>query len=76
MAFTRNISNRGRVIRAVSGVAFLAIAAVAWWIDFDLGGVAGRWTLIVLSATIGAFQIFEAASGWCVLRALGLKTPV
>ena len=30
--------------------------------------------LIALFA--GAFAIFEARAGWCVVRALGFKTPV
>lgn len=76
MKLARNISSRGRWIRAASGAAFLTIAAAAWWRGFELGGEAGRWTLICIAATIGAFQIFEALSGWCVVRALGLKTPV
>jgi hypothetical protein len=76
MKLSRNISTRGRWVRAASGVAFLAVAAAAWLRGFHLGGVAGRWTLIVAAATIGLFQLFEALCGWCVARALGLKTPI
>jgi hypothetical protein len=53
------------MLRAAAGLA-LAIAAMLVWGDSrliaaGLGGAAG-------------FMIFEAARGWCVLRACGIRT--
>lgn len=69
-----NINRTGRVMRGVSGVLFCSAALVlartavepAW----------ARWTGVSAIALFGAFQIFEAAIGWCVVRAMGYRTPV
>lgn len=62
---TRNIDNRGRVVRGIGALALLMGAgfgfAASWW----LGG------LLLASA---AFVGFEALRGWCALRACGIKT--
>jgi len=70
-----NIDARGKAVRLVIGAISL-IAGVAlfaaWWqgaheafFYVGLGAMAG-----------GAFGIFEGAAGWCVVRALGMKTPL
>jgi hypothetical protein len=63
--FARNINRTGRIVRAVWGVA-LIIAGVllsrrSWWACF-------------LLVAFGAFALYEAARGWCVVRACGIKT--
>jgi hypothetical protein len=63
--FGKNIGRGGRLLRALAGLA-LAIAAVLSWdesrgLALALGGAA-------------VFVIFEAARGWCVVRACGIKT--
>jgi len=71
-----NIDNRGRVARIITGVLTAAVGvglvAAAWlgslpsWaIWAGLGCLAG-----------GGFSIFEGVKGWCVVRALGFKTPM
>ena len=30
----------------------------------------------IVALVFGSFTIFEAANGWCLLRALGIKTPL
>jgi len=61
-----NIARFGRALRAVAGALLL------------LGGIAlGLWVLWwlgVIVALAGVFALFEAARGWCFLRACGLKT--
>lgn len=63
--FRKNIGRNGRIVRAIGSLALLAGAAMVWH-AFPIGGV----TLLVA----GAFVAFEAARGWCALRACGLKT--
>jgi uncharacterized membrane protein len=65
--FSRNLDKRGRWVRGVGGVVLtvsglFACAYSVWW------GAA----LIVA----GGFMLYEAARGWCVMRACGIKTKV
>jgi hypothetical protein len=71
-----NIDNRGRVARIITGILTAAvgigliaaaqIGSLATWATWaGLGCLAG-----------GAFSIFEGLKGWCVVRALGFKTPI
>jgi len=63
--FATNIGRGGRKARAVLGgilvIAGVSLAWVAWWA-----------CVVVLIA--GVFTLFEAARGWCLLRACGIKT--
>ena len=60
-----NIGNKGRVLRAVVAVVLLVGAAIAFEVAVWLG---------VLLLSLGLFVAFEAARGWCALRACGIKT--
>jgi DUF2892 family protein len=64
--FTPNIDSRGRLVRAALGIALLAGGWIAHVKESEGLGVA----LIVF----GGFVCFEAARGWCVARACGIKT--
>lgn len=71
-----NIDNRGRVARIITGLLTAVIGAgliAAWQM-----GSAAPWGLWVGIGTIlgGAFAIFEGVKGWCVMRAMGFKTPM
>jgi hypothetical protein len=63
--FVRNIDRTGRVLRALWGVAMLILAIIAfryaWWAAAIFGALA-------------LFAFYEAARGWCVARACGIKT--
>lgn len=63
--FASNIGQPGRIARAVLGgilvIGGISLAWVTWWA-----------CVIVLIA--GVFTLFEAARGWCLLRACGIKT--
>jgi hypothetical protein len=65
--FARNIDRRGRIARAVWG-ATLIIAGV-------LLSARSRWACGLLVA-FGVFALYEAARGWCVMRACGIKTKL
>jgi hypothetical protein len=76
MALQCNIDSRGRVVRLVYGLVLLAAAAVMllWWAIPT--GSAWAWVFTLLALAGGAFAVFEARAGWCVVRAMGWKTPV
>ena len=72
-----NIDARGKAARFVGGLAGLAFGMV----------LASLLVLDVLSGLVassaaagaifgGAFAIFEARAGWCVVRAMGFRTPL
>lgn len=63
--FARNIATRGRVARAVWGLSLIAAGVVVH--------SRSRWACYGLAAG-GAFSLFEAARGWCIMRACGVKT--
>ncbi len=63
--FSRNIDNKGRLVRAVAAIALLVGAG--------FGFTVSAWLGIVLLAS-GFFVAFEALRGWCALRACGIKT--
>lgn len=72
-----NIDAKGKAVRliygllmiaAAIGVAALALADVlasGWW-----------WAVALGLFAAGSFGVFEARAGWCVVRAMGFKTPV
>jgi hypothetical protein len=64
--FTPNIRTPGRIARGLCGMASLA---AAWF--YREQAVAG-----IALAGSGLFMLFEAARGWCLARACGLKTPM
>jgi hypothetical protein len=72
-----NIDAKGKAARFVGGlggVAFSLVLAVLLLTDVlsnDLG-----WYAAAASFLGGAFAIFEARAGWCVVRAMGIKTPL
>lgn len=74
MGLICNIDQKGRWARAICGVMtclagllFLILAwPPTWW----------QWVISLLLSGMGAFQIFEARKGWCVMRAMGFRTPM
>ena len=66
MYFLRpNIDTKGRVIRGIGALA-IGVGAVITWPHSRAAGIA--------LAASSAFVAFEAARGWCVARACGVKT--
>lgn len=63
--FSRNIDNKGRLIRGLGALALLAGAGFGFTVSLWLG-------LVLLAA--GLFVAFEALRGWCALRACGVRT--
>ena len=63
--FSRNIDNRGRLVRGIGALALLVGAGFGFTVSVWLG-------LGLLAAAV--FVGFEALRGWCVMRACGIKT--
>ena len=65
--FSRNIDNKGRMIRGLGALALLVGAGFGYSVSVWLG--------IALMA-LGVFVAFEALRGWCALRACGIQTKL
>ena len=74
--FTCNIDQRGKTVRLV-GAAFLEtmglLLGVLWY--FEWAPAWAIWPAVAIWLS-GMFVLFEAAIGWCAVRAMGFKTPV
>jgi hypothetical protein len=71
-----NIDAKGKFVRLIYGIVLLCAGLVlmfAWAIH--IGG-AIAWLITIALILGGAFAIFESRSGWCVVRAMGFKTPI
>ena len=75
MTHVCNIDTRGKVIRMIIGWIFLIISLVlglsAWlfaqyWLWLPMGG----------SFIVGSAALYEAVNRWCIVRAMGIKTPL
>jgi len=76
MALPCNIDARGKLARLKMGIGLVAVGVIllfGWALAF--GATAGGVVSIVLLIG-GAFAIFEARAGWCLLRAIGFKTSI
>lgn len=73
---TCNIDSRGKAARLIYGIVVVAIGAamIILW-ALPTGGIL-RWLISIAFLLMGAFSIFEARAGWCVVRAMGFKTPM
>ncbi len=72
-----NIDAKGKAIRLVCGLATV-VAGVVLLILAATGVLTPWWVWLIALAALGggAFQVFEGWSGWCVIRAMGFRTPV
>ena len=65
--FQPNIKRHGRIARGVSGTLFLIAGSIT--VDFVL------WLGLIFVGA-GLFAIIEALTGWCLVRACGIKTKI
>ena len=64
--FRPNIDGKGRVARLIWGVLCVLGGGIIGCVhDWRAGGVL---------MALGIFSFIEAARGWCILRACGIKT--
>jgi len=75
--FECNIDARGKAVRLKLGIKGLAVGLISVTAFYIAGIDLGIPWLIPLGIIGGgAFAIFEAWIGWCVVRALGFRTPL
>ena len=72
-----NIDAKGKAARLTSGIitTVVGVVLVGLVLASIIPGFWG-WPTAICVLIAGGFQIFEARAGWCVLRAMGIKTPV
>ena len=76
MSLTCNIDARGKAARLRIGIGGLVLGAIlllAWALP---SGTALAWVVSVGVLAGAAFAVFEARAGWCIVRAMGFRTPV
>lgn len=71
----QNIDRGGRIARGISGLLCITLAGWMLWSGWPSHETV-RWGVGGLFLLLGLFQIFEALTGWCVMRACGFKTPM
>ncbi len=72
-----NIGAKGKAARLRLGLMALA-GALALAVVILGGFVEGTiwWYAVGATAFGGLFAIWEARAGWCIVRAMGFKTPL
>jgi len=72
-----NIDGRGKLARLICGI-LTTLVGIGLVVAALVGAEPFGWLLGGGIAAIlgGAFQMFEARSGWCAMRAMGFKTPM
>ncbi len=70
-----NIDAKGKAVRLIYGLLMIVAGAVVAGLGVA-GGFGGWWVWAVAGALLllGAFGVFEARAGWCVVRAMGFQT--
>ena len=72
-----NIDNGGKYVRLLLGIAtvLFSIPVIMLTLTGELESNIG-WMVVASMWAGGLFSIYEGWSGWCVVRALGFRTPI
>ena len=77
MVFECNIGARGKAVRMKLGIRLVIISLIlATLTYFEIIPPTLGWLSTAASLGGGAFTIWEARMGWCVIRAMGFKTKI
>jgi len=72
-----NIGQKGRQVRLYTGIIAIVFGiALALLTYLSIIPASLGWFAVGGSIFGGAFAIFEARKGWCIVRAIGIKTPL
>lgn len=72
-----NIDAKGKAVRMAGGIAtvlagiVVSILTLTQVLEPEIG-----WFATISMFLGGGFAIFEARKGWCIIRAMGIKTPL
>ena len=77
MAMECNIDSKGRVVRFITGI-FAILSGIVLAILVSQGLLTSESYMFIIIGSIlgGAFAMWEARAGWCVVRAIGIRTPL
>jgi hypothetical protein len=76
MPLTCNINARGKLVRLWYGIALVVIGLILLFVWALPKESVLAWAVTGLCILGGGFAIFESRKGWCILRAMGMKTPI
>lgn len=76
MALTCNIDARGKRVRLIFGMLLLVAGMALMFLWAWPAATPLPWIVAVCCVVGGAFVVFEARSGWCAIRAMGIRTPL
>lgn len=71
-----NIDRRGRYVRLIWGIMLMAgaiFACMTWAVE---SGEWMAWAVVAVLAVAGLLGVYEARKGWCIVRAMGWRTPI
>ena len=72
-----NIDQKGRLARLYTGIAAIVFGIALGLLTYlSVIPATLGWLAVTGSIFGGAFAIFEARKGWCIARAIGIKTPL
>ena len=72
-----NIDQKGRLARLYTGIIAIVFGiALALLTYLSVIPATLGWMAVAGSIFGGGFAIFEARKGWCIVRAIGIKTPL
>ena len=77
MDMTCNIDAKGKLFRLATGI-ISCIFGIALFTLINMNLISSSLYLLPALGSIigGLFAIWEARSGWCLARSLGIKTPI
>jgi len=72
-----NIDAKGKAARFLGGVAsILGALVLAALLATETLSLGFGWYAVAGAIFGGGFAIYEARAGWCIVRAIGIKTPL
>jgi hypothetical protein len=74
MPLTCNIDARGKRARLIYGLVLTTVGLILLFAFAMPYNSLWPWVITVFCLAGGAFAVFEARAGWCIVRAMGFKT--
>jgi uncharacterized membrane protein HdeD (DUF308 family) len=71
-----NIDAKGKSARLINGIVLIVVGLVLMCVWPMRSESIFAWAVTIILILGGAFMVFEARAGWCVIRAMGWKTPM